>query len=54
MLSFARSSETTEFMVIYESLYSNDKYPEGTLWARPLEEFMDDVDGVMRFKYIGE
>ena len=39
-------TETQEPMVLYKALYQGN-FPEGTIWARPLEMFMGivDVDG---------
>ena len=35
-------TETQEPMVIYKALYKGD-FPEGTLWARPLAMFKENV-----------
>jgi hypothetical protein len=47
----ARHSESLEQMVVYECLYDN---PEGQLWVRPLEMFLEKVAGQPRFEYIGD
>lgn len=53
VVGVARHSETLEELVVYRALYDN-----GSLWVRPLEMFMEDVeiDGVkrQRFKYLGK
>ena len=45
VVGFAKHSETTEDMVIYESLRN------GTLWARPISMWNEVVDdkGTLRF-----
>lgn len=57
VIGVARHSETEEELVIYCQLYSS-KFPKGTLWARPKEMFLEEVEiegkSVPRFKYIGE
>jgi len=49
-------TETQEPMVIYKALYKGN-FPEGTLWARPLAMFKENVTingvSVPRFKKIG-
>lgn len=54
VLNLARHSETMEWMVFYECLYEN---PEGKMWVRPLEMFLEfvivDDKRVPRFEYIG-
>jgi hypothetical protein len=51
----ARHSETNEWFVVYETRYGTG--PE-TLWVRPLQMFLEDVDlggrPVPRFRYVGE
>ncbi|MCD8494561.1 MAG: DUF1653 domain-containing protein [Candidatus Pacebacteria bacterium] len=50
-------SETLEPHVIYESLYDDDTYPQGTFWLRPLTMFTETVihhdREVPRFTYRG-
>ena len=42
VLDVARHSETMETLVIYKALYAGD-FPEGTLWARPLSMFKENI-----------
>lgn len=55
VLGIAKHSETLEELVVYEALYDN---PEGQLWVRPKEMFLEDVEvngqKVPRFTYIEE
>ena len=55
MLGVAKHSETLEEFVVYEALYDN---PEGKLWIRPKEMFLETVerDGKVtpRFKFLDE
>ncbi|OIO18857.1 MAG: DUF1653 domain-containing protein [Candidatus Magasanikbacteria bacterium CG_4_9_14_0_2_um_filter_41_10] len=55
VIGFARHSETLEELVVYKPLYDSPEFPEGTLWVRPREMFLEDVevDGEMvkRFQY---
>ena len=55
VLDVARHSETQELMVVYKALYKGD-FPEGTLWARPLTMFKENVavngKPVPRFRYL--
>jgi hypothetical protein len=44
-----------EWLVIYKSLYASKDYPKGTLWGRPVNDFLGmHKSGVKRFEYIGE
>jgi hypothetical protein len=54
ILEVARdSSECAKEMVVYKSLTKSD-YPAGTIWTRPLEEFIDmHKSGVKRFVFKG-
>ncbi|MEQ1666515.1 MAG: DUF1653 domain-containing protein, partial [Bdellovibrionales bacterium] len=40
VLYLAKSSETLEDLVVYETLYKN---PEGKYWVRPLKMFTETV-----------
>lgn len=44
ILAVARHSETGEELVVYKSLYTNDKVPLGHVCARPLKMFLSEVD----------
>lgn len=56
VIDVARHSETLEELVVYRTLYTNEK-GEQTLWVRPLSMFTEDVvvDGrlVPRFGFLG-
>ncbi len=57
VLGVAVHSETLEELVLYKSLYDTEKYPKGTVWARPKEMFLDyvDEDGVkLRFEFVSD
>jgi hypothetical protein len=49
------NTETEEEVAIYKSLYSTDKYPNGSIWVRPLAMFQDKIkvggEVIPRFKY---
>ena len=55
VVDVARHTETGERLVIYKALYKGD-FPEGTLWARPLAMFTENVivEGKImpRFRYL--
>ncbi len=57
VIGVAFREKTQEWLVIYKSLYADQKYPKGTLWGRPVDDFLGtkEVDGVEvpRFEYIG-
>ncbi len=44
VLGLALHSETMEKMVVYKPLYETPDIPEGMLWVRPLNMFMEQVD----------
>ena len=56
VLQIANHSETLEKFVIYEVLYECRTYGKGSIWARPLDMFKEDVEvngkTVPRFKFI--
>jgi hypothetical protein len=43
-IGVANHSETLEKMVVYKKLEPHNGYPAGTLWVRPLEMFMENVE----------
>ena len=43
VIGVARHSETGEELVVYRQLYQSD-YPKDTLWARPKEMFLEEVE----------
>ena len=59
VLRLAYDCENLRRVVVYEQLYSAEEYPRGTIWVRPLEDFLEDKvfeDGhrVKRFEYVGD
>jgi hypothetical protein len=56
VIGVARHSETGEELVVYRQLYQSD-YPKDTLWARPKEMFLEEVEiegeKVPRFSRVG-
>lgn len=55
VLGTVRHSETLEEMILYEAQYDN---PDGKLWVRPKDMFLENVeiDGkiIPRFEFISE
>ena len=55
VIGVAKHSETMEELVVYECLYEN---PDGKLWVRPLDMFLEEVEingeKLPRFQYVGE
>lgn len=49
-------SENLEEMVIYKSLYSQEKFPKGTIWVRLKKMWIEEIEWngnkVTRFKLI--
>jgi len=43
VIGVARHSETGEELVVYRQLYQSN-YPRGTLWVRPKEMFLEEVE----------
>lgn len=58
VLGIGRHSETLEEFVVYQALYDSEEFSDNSLWIRPLEMFISDVefDGkkVKRFEYADE
>ncbi|MEK9153242.1 MAG: DUF1653 domain-containing protein [Patescibacteria group bacterium] len=57
VIGVARHTETKEDFVVYKSLYESPGFPKGSLWIRPKEMFLGQVEmngqKVPRFKFIG-
>jgi len=49
VVGIATHSESGEKLVVYRDLWKNHE-----LWVRPLNMFVELVDGKPRFEYIGE
>jgi len=56
VIGTARHSETLEKLVVYKNLYDHPKYGRGSIWVRPKEIFLEQVEvdskKVPRFKFI--
>ncbi len=56
VLGAAKHTETMEDFVVYKSLSGSPEFPSGTLWIRPKEMFLGQVEvngqKVTRFKFI--
>lgn len=44
VIGTALHSETLEWLVVYKPLYETAHTPEGTMWVRPLEMFLEMVE----------
>lgn len=44
VIGMALHSETLQPMVVYQPLYETPDIPEGTLWVRPADMFLENVD----------
>lgn len=57
-IDVAHHSETLEEVVVYRALYECRDFGMGSIWVRPKNMFMEEVevDGkkIPRFEYIGE
>ena len=55
VIGTARHSETLEELVVYRGLYDDPKFGHQSLWVRPAQMFLEEIeiDGVMkpRFEY---
>lgn len=49
VLAVAKHSETLAPHVVYQA-----EYGDGQVWVRPLDMFVETVNGAPRFAYIGE
>ena len=58
VLGVCHHSESTEKMVLYQALYDSAGYPKKTLWVRPLEMFLEEVEitGKLQphFQFLGD
>lgn len=58
VIGVARHSETLAEMVVYRALYNSEEFGNHTLWARPLEMFLEEVEidgkNIKRFEFISE
>jgi len=58
VVGVARHSETLEELVVYRTLYEDEKFGKNALWVRPKKMFLEKVtiDGkkVPRFKYFSK
>ena len=44
VVGIARDEETLDNLIVYKALYETKDFPKGSLWVRPLEMFMEEVD----------
>ena len=53
VVGIAKHSETLEEMVVYRALYGDHEF-----WVRPLNNFVEEVEGegkkIKRFEYVGD
>jgi len=58
VVGFAKNTETFERFVLYRPLYEPNDLEEDTVWARPMNMFVERVyfegESVPRFKYLGK
>lgn len=58
VIGVALHSETHEEMIIYKSLYVDEKFGENQIWVRPSKMFFEEINSqgklIPRFKYIEE
>jgi len=57
VIGLAKNSENaSEEFVVYKALYESNEFPNGQIWIRPKQMFLDtvNIDGkeVPRFKFI--
>jgi len=58
VLGVTNRKKTNERLVIYQQLYDSEKYSIGTLWGRPIDNFLGEKKignniRISRFKFIG-
>jgi len=57
VLGVARHSETLEEMVVYRALYNSSEFGFNSLWVRPKDMFLEEVElngqKVPRFMFVG-
>lgn len=44
VIGIARHSETLEELVVYKALYKSEEFGEDSLWVRPLNMFVEEVE----------
>lgn len=58
VMGIARHSETLEELVVYKALYDDEGSGESTVWVRPKEMFLEEVEAggrkMPRFERLGE
>ena len=52
VIGVARDSESLDEYVVYKALYDSEEFGKNALWIRPKEMFLENVNGVPRFKFI--
>lgn len=58
VLWVANHSETLEKLVVYKTLYDSEDFGKNSIWVRPYDMFVEDVERegvtVPRFSYVGQ
>ena len=58
VIGAGRHTETKEEFVVYKQLYDGPEFPMGSIWTRPREMFLGEVEingqKVPRFRYVGK
>lgn len=58
VIGIAKDCENLNDIVIYKSLYDSPEFKKGTLWTRPLKNFIETIDRdgktFKRFEFVGE
>ena len=56
VIGVAKHSETLEELVVYRALYDSEEFGKNSLWVRPLNMFIENVDvggeKIPRFEFI--